>query len=175
MRHEWPLPEDILSRVPKYATQIAEAKAHVGAKRLVVADAVGRDRVQLLQLFDYFATGGFDPLEWEGPESTQPGWVSSIYSLACDLDLDDVAEKLCVHVTKSLPGLEKFVEIATNFCKPNSRIPTAPNTIIGDWIRKYLATNLNQLDHKGYVDQITRQGGELSNILIRVVMNSRRP
>lgn len=162
---EYVVSEEVLARIPFYATKLDEAKSQTPpGQRIGIRDEEQRDREAMLDLIDYVTYGALEDL----PEG---GWVpkpnDAYFGLGTTIryarafGLRDLAKKLQVQMVvferthlSALAGL--LLELARDVEPPHG---------FWGWCERLVKGNLRALAEKGELKRFMSEGGRLGEIV----------
>ena len=177
------LSEEILDQIPFYAQKLHTARSRTAksrdrVQRLHISDDGGkRDEETLLRVFDWLATGLL-PQDNNTADDDHPTAGSllpllSISAVATDLELPALADAAAERIVQRGDKLdiEAFLAFAS-VCY--DRYEVVAESILGCWIKAFMAERLHVLIDGGWVERIKNGGGELGTQLMEVLVEEFR-
>lgn len=171
----WPISEDIIARIPKYASKLAEAKAQACSKwyLTMLDDFNVRDHYRMFDVIDYLASGTVKPINsaTEVMRRKSLQHLVSVSGLACSLGVQGLVDEIgaMIAMARTLP-VQTFVTVATECCATDANVDVSADSHVGSWMRTYIAAHVQEL----YADGVVEQGGKLAGIIMEVVMENQR-
>ncbi|KAK4541944.1 hypothetical protein LTR36_007308 [Oleoguttula mirabilis] len=167
--------ENIIRQIPDYSRKLDTAIAQDPyAKRMRITEHKMRREETIIQVIEYLSDGLLQPLDVGDAQNRHDTFVDLIYlyDMGVALSIGKLQHNIVAHIANCDDlATEAFVTFAAEcYREGKDSHKITPDCVLGQFIKQYLADNLQTLVESGAVDDIKEIGGTLNKQLLEVFM-----